>query len=55
MKTSCIDCMLRNTHEIFQVTHEIFERIYLHSTEIIITHTYLQEKLNITNDVEIMT
>ena len=32
-------------HDNLQVTHKIYENIYLHSTEIIITHTNLQEKI----------
>ena len=36
-----------NAHKNLQVTYKIFEKIYLHFPEIIITRTNLQEKFNI--------
>ena len=46
-KTYKISKTYNRIHENLQVTYKVFEKNYLHSTEIIITHKYLQENPNI--------
>ena len=47
MKTNIYKKIYNNTDKNLQVKYEIFEKNYLHSPEIMRTHTNLQEKMNI--------
>ena len=40
-------------HEKLQVTYEIFEKSYIHSAEIYVIHTKIQEEMTITRKIKI--